>query len=253
MFKKLVSVGILFVFALSMIAAAPFSVQSATRLLKGKIVAINTKTHILTVSPVPGKFVKIKVAATTHFKRQGRVVGFSKLRVGDKTNLNYNPITRQATEVDDLADNYDIHGTIESVDPVANTIVISSEEGGNSVTLNVDASTVIGRNGAAATLADLAAGDKVEAKYNSANMLASSIKSEMENGDFSGTISAITANTVSVTPDGGGADVVLQVVDSTVILSNDTVIAITDLHVGDAVEAEYDSATRIASKIEVNN
>lgn len=253
MFKKLVSVGMLFVFALSMIAAAPFSVQSATRLLKGKIVAINTKTHVLTVSPVPGKFVKIKVAATTHFKRQGRVVGFSKLRVGDKTSLNYNPITKQATEVDDFADNYEIHGTVESVDTVANTIVIASEEGGNSVMLKVDANTVIKRNGAATKLANLVAGDKVEAKYNSANMLASSIKSEMEDSDFHGSISALTANTVTVTPNAGGANVVLKVVESTVILRNKTVITMTDLHVGDAVEVEYDSATLIASKIVVNN
>lgn len=251
MFKKMVYVVTLLVFALSLIAAAPASALAATRSLKGRIVAIDTKTHVLTIAPLVGKFVKVKVASSTLVKRQGRLASFSKLRVGDKTSLNYNPVTRQATSVDDSASVYDIHGTVESTDTVANTIVIASEEGGNSVKLNVNAATIILRNGATVTLADLVAGDKVEARYNSATMLASSIKSEVEDGDLTGTISAVTATTVTITPD-GGADVLLNVVASTVILGNDTVIAITDLHVGDLVEAEYDSATMVASKIEIH-
>lgn len=144
-------------------------------------------------------------------------------------------------------------GQLSQWNYVGNTIVVASEEGGNSVKLNVNSSTVIERNGATTPLADLVVGDKVEVKSNSATMLASFIKSEVEDSDFTGTISALTANTVTVMPDSGGAGVVLKVVDSTVLISNDTVIAITALHVGDVVETEYDSVTLVASKIEVTH
>jgi Fe-S cluster assembly scaffold protein SufB len=225
------------------------------RALKGTIVAVNSKTRVITVAPLHGNPVKITVARGALIVRNGKAASFAKLRVGDKTSLKYNVVNKQASAVVDDSEQYDIHGTVEAVDTTASTITIASEEGGDSVTLNVDATTVIERNGAPATLADLVVGDKVEAKYDSATMLASSIKTDVENSDFQGAISAIdlTASTVTVTPEGGGADVVLNVVASTVILRDDTVIAITDLQVGDSVEAEYDSTTLIASKIQVED
>lgn len=255
MLKKFMYVVTLLAFSLSMIAAAPAATSNVTRALKGTIVAIDTKTRVLTVAPLTGKVVKIKVASSTKVKRQGKSSSFAKLRVGDKTSLHYNSDTKQATDIDDSISGYEIHGTVESVDVVANTIVVASEEGGNSVKLNVNASTVIKSNGAAATLTDLVVGEKVEAKYSSATMLASLIKTETEDSDFHGTITALNfaGNTVTITPDLGGADVVLRVVASTVFINNDeTVIAFTGLHVGDPVEAAHDSVTMIASKIEID-
>jgi hypothetical protein len=235
--------------------AVPAHALGNQRALKGTIVSINTKTRTMAVAPLHGKPVTLKVPKSTVITRKGKSGSFAKLCVGDKVNLNYNTSNKQVSKVDDNPDQYDIHGTVEAVDTTANTITIASEEGGDSVTLNVDASTVIERNGATATLADLLVGDKVEAKYNSATMLASLIKTEVEDGEFKGTIAAVdaTASTVTITPEAGGANVVLNVVASTVIISNDTVIALTDLQVGDKVQAEYDSVTMIASKIEVDD
>jgi hypothetical protein len=258
MIKKITyTLAVLFVmFGMLGVAAPAYALgNSRIRALKGTIVALNSKTHTLTVAPLHGPKVTVRVAKGTLIKRNGKADKFAKLRVGDRTSLRYNPLNHQADEVDDTPGKYDIHGTVEAVDTTANTITIASEEGGNSVILNVDSATVILRNGATAALADLAVGDKVEAKYDSASMLASLIKTEVEDGEFQGTIAAVdtTANTVTITPAGGGADVVLSVVASTVIISHHTVITLADLHAGDAVQAEYDSTTLVASKIEVDD
>jgi len=256
MFRKLVhaSTVLFVVFGLFAVAMPAYALGNK-RALKGTIVAIDTHTKTMQVLNKSGKSINLKVVKTTKITRNGKSGKFGKLRVGDKVNLSYYTQNNETSEIDDTPDNYDIHGTVESVDTTANTIVIASEEGGNSVTLNVDLNTVIERNGAAATLADLLVGDKVEAEYDSATMLASSIQADVEDSEIQGTISAIdtAANTVTVTPQDGSADVVLNVTLSTVIISDDTVVNLTDLLVGDQIEAEYDSATMIASKIDAEN
>ena len=256
MFKKFTYVLTVLLVVFGMLGVTvPAYALGTQRALKGTIVAINTKTRTMSVAPLHGKPVTLGVPKSTVITRKGKSGSFAKLRVGDKVNLNYNTTNKQVSKVDDNPDQYDIHGTVEAVDTTASTITIASEEGGDSVTLKVDSTTVIERNGVSATLADLLVGDKVEAKYDSATMLASLIKTDVEDGEFQGTIAAVdaTANTVTITPDAGGADVVLNVIASTVIISNDTVISLTDLQVGDSVQAEYDSVTMIASKIEVDD
>ena len=229
--------------------------QNETRALKGTIVAINSHTRTLTVARLHAAPIKIIVARGTLILRNGKVRTFSNLRVGDKTSLNYNPVTKHAEKVDDTPGVYHIHGTVESVDTTANLITIASEEGGNSVTLHVDGHTVILRNSVTVGLGDLVVGDKVEAEYNSATMLASAIHAEVEDTEIQGTLQSneIAAHTVTITPDGGGANITLSIVASTVFLNGDHVIAQTDLLKGNTVSAEYDSVTLVASKIEIES
>ncbi len=259
MFRKLVqALSILAVMAGMLFTTAPaYAAPSAAakRNLKGTIVALDSKARTITVAPLKGANVKIRVAKGTILSRKGKPSSFSKFHVGDKVNLKYDAKTKQASKIEDAPGLYEIHGTVESVDVTAGTLTVASEEGGNSVTLNVDASTSIWRNGASATLADLLVGDKVEAKYNSATMLASSIKTEVEDSDLLGTVAAIdtAAKTVTIAPEDGSADVTLNISESTVFISHDTVISFGDLAIGDFVEAEYDSSTMIASKIEIED
>ncbi len=184
--------------------------------------------------------------------RQGIPVGFAKLRVGDKINVTYNTSTRVASNMAAKVSRYEIHGSVEAVNKTSKTVTVNSEEGGDSVALKVDSSTVITRHGVAAMFDDLVVGDKVEAKYNSATMLASSIKVETEDGEVHGIIAAVNAagNNVTITPELGGADVTLNVSLSTVIKRGNVVTTLAKLQVGDRVEARYDSATMVASVIE---
>jgi hypothetical protein len=72
-----------------------------------------------------------------------------------------------------------------------------------------------------------------------------------EGHELEGVISAIDtgAGTVTITPKEGGPDVVLKVDSTTVIKRNDKIAALADLQVTDRVEAEYDPATMLASRI----
>jgi len=232
--------------------AAPASAATSRLITGGRIVASNIKARTLLIKPVTGKAVMVKANTTTAIYRKGKAVSFSKLRVGDKLDVRFNVSTKLASDVKADSSRYEIHGSIEAVDAVANTVTVASEEGGNSVVLKVDSNTVFKRRAVAATFADLIVGDKVEARYDSATMLASLIKLEGEDGEFHGTLAAVNVagNTVTVTPELGGADVVLKIALSTVIKRADVVTSLAKLQVGDKVEAKYDSVTMIASVIE---
>ncbi len=232
--------------------ASPASASTTRRIVGGRIIASNAQAKTLLIKPVTGKAVLVKTNKNTVIYRKGKSVTFPKLRVGDKLNISFDVATKLAKDISADSSRYEIHGSIEAVDSVANSVTIASEEGGNSVTVKVSSTTIITRHGVAATFADLVIGDKVEAKYNSATMLASLIKLESEDGEFYGTIAAvnIAGNTVTVTPELGGADVVLKIALSTVIKRADKVVALGALQVGDRVEAKYDSLTMIASVIE---
>ena len=161
-----------------------------------------------------------------------------------------------ATDGQDNPGSYDLHGTISSVDTINNTVTISPNDGGSSITLNVNSSTVITRDGLPATLSELQFGDNVDANYNSSTMIASAISAEASTEtDIDGTISAVdtTAGTVSITPEDGGSDIVLTVNSGTVILLDGDPAALTDLQVGFDVEAKYDYSTMTAMFIEADS
>jgi len=232
-------------------ASPAYAANSHRKITNGRIVAVDKITKTMLVKPVTGKAVLLKTNKNTAIVRHGKIVAFNKLRVGDKTTLNFDTTTKLVDDMSADFGNYEIHGSIEAVDAVASKFTIASEEGLNSVVVKVDETTVIERNGVAATFADILLGDKVEAKYNSSTMIASSIKVESEDGELHGTVSAVdlVGNTVSITPELGGADVVLNISLSTVITREDLVVTLADLLVGDAVEAKYDSVSMIASFI----
>ncbi|RPH63163.1 MAG: hypothetical protein EHM81_00680 [Chloroflexi bacterium] len=256
MIKKIVNFFATIFIIFGMLAfASPTSAAPAAitrNITGGRILASSLKTKTLLVKPVKGQAVQVKAKAATMIYRQGIPVGFAKLRVGDKINVTYNTGTGFANNMAAKTSIYEIHGSVEAVNKTAKTVTVNSEEGGDSVVLKVNSSTVITRRGAIAIFDDLVVGDKVEAKYNSATMIASRIKVETEDGEIHGTIAAVnvTGKTVTITPELGGADVTLNISFSTVIKRGKAVTTLAKLQVGDRVEAKYDSATMVASVIE---
>jgi hypothetical protein len=148
----------------------------------------------------------------------------------------------------------ELKGTIAAIDTTASTVTVTPKKGGADVVLNVDASTRIKRDGKSATLADLQPGDMVEAKYDPATMLASKIEAKIKKSELHGIITAVdtTANTVTVTPQKGGADIVLNVDANTIIKRYCAPATLADLLVGDKVHARYNPITFLASKITVD-
>jgi hypothetical protein len=267
MFKKIARFVLTLFVAFSLLAvaapaqAAPLAV---TRTARGKIVSVNKRTHVVTIQNRLGVNVALKYNAKTVVRINGRRVAVSRMHVGDNVVMTYAlaprapsaaiKIAGTALQCDDTPGVFELEGLVSAVDPAAGTLDIASEHGGSTVQLKVDANTVITREDAAATLADLQFGDKVEARYASATMLASSIKAETDDDvdEFEGVISAFdaTAGTITITPEDGGADVTITTDAATVFMFDDSPGSFADMQVGMEIEAKFDPTSLLASYVE---
>jgi hypothetical protein len=256
--KLLFIITTLFViFSLAMPSMPAYALT--TRTARGTVVAINKRTRVMTIRSATGGRVQLRYNANTKLTIRGRAASINRMHVGDRLVMSYTPsaggaIKGTAVKGDDTPGVFELEGLVSAVDTVAGTVDIASKNGGSIVQLKVDASTVITRNGASATLADLVFGDKIDAKYDSSTMLASSLKVESSPADseLEGVISALdsVAGTITVTPEHGGADVVINTDASTVFMFDDSPASFADLQVGFKLEAQYDPATMLASYVE---
>ena len=257
MFRKFTHVLTVLSVVFGMLAATtPAFASSSGSELKGTIVAVDTAANTVTVAPKNGSVnVTVNVDATTRIKRNGKSASIADLQVGDKVEAKYNASTLLASKIEASINWVELKGVIAAVDTAASTVTVTPSKGGADVTLNVDASTRIKRNGKTATLADLLVGDRVEAKYDGASMLASKLEAKINTVELKGVIAAVdtAASTVTVTPSKGGADVVLTVDASTFIKRNGKSVTLADLMVGDKVEVKHNPITMLASKIEVKS
>jgi hypothetical protein len=148
-----------------------------------------------------------------------------------------------------------VEGTVGAVDAEAGTITINPRSG-SPVALTTDSSTRITRNGAAATLADVKAGDHAAAEYVTATNVATRIEaendSEQEPAEVEGQVTAASDTSITIAPRTGDS-VTLTLDSSTVILVNGKPGAAADIKVGDKAEAVYDATTKVASKVAVES
>src|SRR5262249_34177780 len=104
------------------------------------------------------------------------------------------------------------------------------------------------------TLTDLLVSQAVEAEYDPTTFAAFSIdvSSESEDAGVEGTVFAVdtTLGTVTITPQGGGPNIVLTGKASTEIEGNSDGGALADIQVGMPISAEYDATTLLATQIE---
>lgn len=223
--------------------------------LKGTIAAVDTSASTVTITPKKGgSDVTLTVDANTLIKRNSQPATLADLQIGDKVEAKYDPATMLAFKLKAKFKVSELKGIIAAVDTSASTVTITPKKGGADVTLNVDANTLIKRNGPA-TLADLQAGDKVEAKYDPAAMLAIKIEAKPNLAKVKGTIAAVdtAAGTLTITPKDGSPDVTLAVDANTYIKRNGQPATLADLLVGDRVEAKYNPVTLLAATIKASN
>ncbi len=267
MLKRTLYLGTALFVVLAMLAAAvPAFALTGTRSAKGRVIAINRRTHVMTLRTSVGSKIRLRFNSLyTRLWHNGVRIRLSRLHVGNVVSASFTPSSTGPGMADDVDDNnglFDISGTVAAVDTTLNTVSIASEDGGSTVILNVDSSTVITLNGAPATLADLVFGDKIEAQYNSATMLASSIRAEdnVEASEVEGSITAIdtTAGTVTISGEGDNSDgesmipmdITLNVTSTTVIMLDGSPAPLSSLQVGMQAEAQYDPTTMNANFLE---
>ena len=121
--------------------------------------------------------------------------------------------------------------------------------------MTVNLTTIIEVGGKPAALADLQGGQTAEAEYDPTTFIAFSIEVDIpeteDEGELSGTVAAVdvTLGTLTITPTGGGADVVLTVTAATEVEVNDEHATLGDVQVGMPVKAEYDTTTLVATEV----
>jgi hypothetical protein len=149
--------------------------------LMGKISIVDTTGNTVSITPSQGgPDVMLKVDSTTKIELNDKPATLADLKVGDMVNTRYDPSSMLAASIEvdtnNKANQGELKGTISVVDTTGSTVSITPKQGGPDVMLKVDSATKIERNGQPATLADLVAGDPVEAAYDLTTMLASNIE-----------------------------------------------------------------------------
>ncbi len=229
--------------------------------VEGRITAVTGQD--VTITPERGGAVTVHVASSTRIRISGsggsRPGTLADLAAGMKAEAEYDPVSLVAEKIEAReAEEHpaEVEGRISAVDAGAGTVSILPGRG-TEVVLHTDAATRISRNGAAATLADLRAGDKVEARYAPASLLASRIEARSEvppqpRAQVEGRVTAVTASSLTILPERGAA-VTLTVDATTQIFLRGAPATLDAVVVGQRAHASYDAATLVAAVVRVQN
>jgi len=153
---------------------------------------------------------------------------------------------------DDQGSTMTANGTVTAVG--SGQITVHTEDNGD-VVVKIDSSTIIRRQGQTITAADLKVGDQVNAmgtKVDAHTLLAKQIEVRGidQNQEVHGTVTQVGTSSLTV------AGVTINVDSSTVIKKKGTTITLSDIKVGDQVEAEgtrVDANTLLARQINVED
>lgn len=235
-------------FASILSASGPSVATSA-----GRVNNASLGTGLLTVGSR-----QFHTTAKTRFSRNGKTASLSQVTRRDSVIVHAVPGTNSALDVlDDGPEEAEVEGTITAIDTTAMTITIAPEDGSPAVTLTVTTTTMIELNDEPATLADLQVNMKADAEYDPTTMTAFSIEAESEDEEaqVSGTVGGVdlTANTITINPDGGGNPITLTVTGGTEIQVNGEDATLADVQVGMPVNAQYDPVTMVAHQIDAGS
>ena len=198
---------------------------------------------------------QLQTNANTRIARNGQIVSLRQITGRDKLVAHVAMGTNVALDV--LANGpleSEVRGLILTI--TGASITITPSDGSADVTLTVDAGTLIEVNDAPGTLLDLQPTQAIEAEYDPTTLVAFSIsagsETEEAEGEVEGIVSGVNTppGTVTITPQGGGADITLVVNAATEIDVNDVGGTLADIQIGMPIKAEYDATTLLAKELD---
>jgi Cu/Ag efflux protein CusF len=232
-------------------------VDSHNAEIEGVIKSIGTDN--ITITTTRNADITLKVTADTRIKNGDKgTASLSDLKAGQQVDARYAISNNNAISIDvDVRGTVkEAHGTVKAIDTTAKTATITIQQ--NDITLNITADTIIriGDKGTA-SLSDLAGGQKVEVRYDTSNNNALRINLNVGQtvGDAQGTIKSLdtTMKTVTVTTQRQG-DIALNITSDTVIrIGGNGTATISDLKAGQKVVVKYDTTTKNALRINIDN
>lgn len=257
MFKR---IGYFVILMASIAVVTPANAGSKFKSATGTVYVIDDSSHTIMLKDSNGVVTTVNVTTKSKMTRNKKKSSLGGLVLGDNATVvfdNSNNIKQISTSGPAVVT---VSGGVDDVNSGTGAVHF---ENGSFIT---DHTTRVVRNGKITSLNALTVFDKITAHLPAASSLSRS--GEIEPGDDNavdiqaegpeesevrGTIAAIGATTVTITPKSGGADVTVNVTPDTLIALSGNAVAIGDLIAGSPVEAEFDPITLNAFRIEVEN
>jgi len=221
----------------------------------------------ITIHTEHGTDVKLAITKTTIVRSGRTTVDPATIKDGTQVHAKANVVDGTNTALEIIVQTDDsngdpggttmtANGTVTAVG--ASSLTVNSEDHG-SVTVNVDSNTVIRKMGAVIRLSDIKVGDQVNTvgtRVDDHTLLARQIEvrgvGQSPTMTAEGRVSAVGSGSLTVSTESGS--VTVNVDSHTVIRKQGSTIHLSDIKVGDQVEAvgsRIDTATMLATQIEV--
>jgi trimeric autotransporter adhesin len=209
----------------------------------------------ITIAPQHGGApVTLDTNASTEILLDGATSTLSAIAAGDQASALFDSSTKVAIVIEAQAPHHAftaVEGQVTAV--AASSITIAPEGGGAAVTLDTNSSTRVFLNGSPSTLSAIATGDQAGALYDSSTMLATLIQALSPHTvpqEVEGQVTAVAAASITIAPQGGGADVTLGTDAATQIFVNGAPANLSAIATGDSARALYDGTALIAQVIQ---
>jgi|GEM_PF-1099181 len=223
--------------------------------VEGTVSAVDATAGTLSITPQHGGTdVALKTDSATRISRNGAVATLADIRVGDKAEARYDATTKVASRIEARTTPPPPAQVEGKVTAVTTTAVTITPQHGGPVTLTIDATTKIYLRGTAATIADVAVGQRAHASYNRTTLLAAVLRVQNDNpppatAAVEGSVTAVSATAITIAPHHGNP--VALVIDATTrITRGGHAATAADIRIGDRAEAVYATATLLAQRIE---
>lgn len=225
--------------------------------IKGTVSAMIGGQSTIIVNSTGDATVTLKVTADTIINRDDKEKdALANIAVGDRVvEAHYNPVTMVASLIVVRSSKpAEFNGNINAVDAAGRTITILGRRL-DALTLKVAAQTDMQRNGAKATLADLAVNDKVEGRYDVATMTLTKLEAKAPQAErFQGYVTGKRVDedgdTITVLSR-EGVSLTLQVSVKTALTRDGQRAALKDVQPGDSVVKAYYDASLLAAELEI--
>jgi hypothetical protein len=211
----------------------------------------------ITITPEEGAAVTVTANATTQIFLDGAVSTLGAIKTGDHARALYDSATMIAAIIEAESVSSELATIAGTVTGVASGTLTLQPDQGSPVTLVINATTKIFIDGTLSSLPAVQMGSQAQAAYDPATLIAAVVRVESpehEQASVTGKVTAITAATITITPNQDGQDdgsaVTLKVDATTQITLDGTTASLTDLKVGDLARAVYDRTTMLAATIQ---
>lgn len=229
--------------------------DAAGTVQQGTVESVDAGVGMLVLTSASGEPMVVGVNQDTVVTINGQAGVLSDIQPGHAVEVEVSEHTDMAISITVLSEGAITpahRGTVESVDAEAGRMTVLLANG-DTISVNVDQSTVININGSAATLADVEAGDAVEVELDQEANVATSVTlvgPESQGTTRQGTVQSVNAGTgtlVLVTTAGESLEVGVD--QSTSITVNGSAGALADIQPGDSVQVEVQQGVDVAASV----